>query len=92
MERLKVIFLIILLNLYVCSIYASEENIKNGNSLEIKILDKVNSQNSSLLLKIGEEKKFQNLMIKALRCNNSKFDENEINIFTDSECQIIKSR
>ena len=28
-----------------------------------------------MLLKIGEEKKFQNLMIKALRCNNSKFDD-----------------
>ena len=75
MERLKIFFLIIICNIYVCSISVSEENIKNGNSLEIKILDKVNSKNSSLLLKIGEEKKFQNLMIKALRCNNSKFDD-----------------
>ena len=78
MERLKIIFLIIICNIYVCSISLSEESIKNGNSLEIKILDKVNSKNSSLLLKIGEEKKFQNLMIKALRCNNSKFDDTPV--------------
>ena len=47
-----------------------------GKFLEIKILDKVSSKNSTLNLKIGEEKKFQNLIIKSLKCKNSEFDDN----------------
>ena len=46
-----------------------------GKFVEIKILDKVNSQNSSLKLKIGEEIIFKNLKIKALVCKNSEFDD-----------------
>ena len=46
-----------------------------GKFLEIKILDKVSSKNSTLNLKIGEEKKFQNLIIKSLKCKNSEFDD-----------------
>ncbi|MDA7552139.1 DUF2155 domain-containing protein [Candidatus Pelagibacter sp.] len=44
--------------------------------IEIKILDKVSSKNTKLVLKIGEEKKFQDLMIKSLKCKNSEFDDN----------------
>tara|TARA_Y100000590_G_scaffold447975_1_gene583986 strand:+ start:812 stop:1219 length:408 start_codon:yes stop_codon:yes gene_type:complete len=47
-----------------------------GKFLEIKILDKVSSKNTTLNLKIGEEKKFQNLVIKSLKCKNSEFDDN----------------
>ena len=47
-----------------------------GKFVEIKILDKVNSKNSTLVLKIGEEQKFKNLSIKALKCKNSEFDDN----------------
>ena len=47
-----------------------------GKFVEIKILDKVNSQNSTITLKIGEEKKFKNLLIKTLKCKNSEFDDN----------------
>ena len=43
--------------------------------VEINILDKVSSKNTMLNLKIGEEKKFQNLIIKVLKCENSKFDD-----------------
>ena len=39
-------------------------------------MDKVNSKNSTLVLKIGEEQKFKNLSIKALKCKNSEFDDN----------------
>ena len=46
-----------------------------GKFLEIKILDKVSSKNTTLNLKIGEEKKFQNLIIKSLKCKNSEFDD-----------------
>ena len=47
-----------------------------GQFIEIKILDKVSSKNSLLKLKIGEEKKFKNILIKSLKCKNSEFDDN----------------
>jgi len=47
-----------------------------GQFIEIKILDRVSSKNSLLKLKIGEEKKFKNLLIKSLKCKNSEFDDN----------------
>ena len=50
----------------------SEESSKflEGNFIEIKILDKVSSKNSLLKIKIGEEKRFKNLIIKSLKCKN----------------------
>ena len=48
----------------------------NEQFIEIKILDKVSSKTNLLKLKIGVEKKFQNLLIKASRCKNSEFDDN----------------
>ena len=47
-----------------------------GKFIEINILDKVNSQSSSLKFKIGDEITFKNLKIKALVCKNSEFDDN----------------
>tara|TARA_B110000444_G_scaffold231032_1_gene238694 strand:- start:53 stop:466 length:414 start_codon:yes stop_codon:yes gene_type:complete len=44
--------------------------------VEIKVLDKVSSKTNLLKLKIGEELKFQNLLIKSLKCKNSEFDDN----------------
>ena len=63
-------------------IYSSNGNsLKNsesleGNFIEIKILDKVSSKNNVLKIKIGEEQKFKNLLIKSLKCKNSEFDDN----------------
>ena len=48
----------------------------DGQFIEIKILDKVSSKTNLLKLKICEEKKFQNLSIKSLKCKNSEFDDN----------------
>ncbi|MDB9739290.1 DUF2155 domain-containing protein [Candidatus Pelagibacter sp.] len=47
-----------------------------GKFIEIKILDKVSSKTDLLKLKNGEEIKFQNLLIKSLKCKNSEFDDN----------------
>jgi hypothetical protein len=44
--------------------------------IEIKILDKVSSKSNLLKLKIGEEQKYKNLLIKSLKCKNSEFDDN----------------
>jgi hypothetical protein len=48
----------------------------NNNFIEMKILDKVSSKTNFLKLKIGEQIKFQNLLIKSLKCKNSEFDDN----------------
>ena len=53
----------------------AQENIYE-KFIEIKILDKVSSKTNLLKLKIGEEKKFQNLLIKSFKCKNSEFDDN----------------
>ena len=70
-----ILFYFFLINL-IFSVTANE-NISNleGEFIEIKILDKVSSKNSLLKLKINEEKKFKNLLIKSLRCKNSEFDD-----------------
>jgi len=43
---------------------------------DIKILDKISSKNTLLKLKNGETKKFNDLLIKSLKCQNSEFDDN----------------
>ena len=68
--------------IFIFIIYSSNGNsLKNlesleGNFIEIKILDKVSSKNNVLKIKIGEEQKFKNLLIKFLKCKNSEFDDN----------------
>ena len=53
---------------------SSEKNL-DGNFLEIKVLDKVSSKSYTLNIRIGEEKIFKNILIKALKCQNSEFDD-----------------
>ena len=65
----KILFLIIL------SFETSFSDENNSIFVEINILDKVSSKNTILKLKLGEEKKYQNLSIKVLKCENSKFDD-----------------
>ena len=67
-----IIFLFFLIN--IPSTNALESS--NGKFIEIKILDKVSSKTNLLKLSIGVEKKFQNLLIKSLKCKNSEFDDN----------------
>ena len=54
----------------------SNANILEGNHTDIKILDKISSKNTLLKLRNGESKKFNNLLIKSLKCKNSEFDDN----------------
>ena len=65
-------FLFFLINIPLINALESSE----GKFIEIKILDKVSSKTNLLKLTIGEEKKFQNLLIKTLKCKNSEFDDN----------------
>ena len=71
---------LIFLNLCLfCSILNADSNLKfvnEGYYMQIQILDKVSSKNTKLEIKLGEEKKFKNLLIKFLKCKNSEFDDN----------------
>ena len=58
------------------SISNSQENSTlEGKFVELKILDKVSSKNTTLKLEIDTEQKFQKLSIKVLKCKNSEFDD-----------------
>ena len=56
-----IIFLILFINI---SFLKLKKLIKKNILVEINVLDKVSSKNTILKLKIGEEKKFQNLLLK----------------------------
>ena len=73
----KANFILILFHFFLINILSTVNAIENseGKFIEIKILDKVSSKTNLLKLTIGEEKKFQNLLIKSLKCKNSEFDD-----------------
>ena len=73
----KINYLIFLVFFLITNIFPvlALENME-GQFIEIKILDKVSSKSNLLKLKIGEEKKYKDLLIKSLKCKNSKFDDN----------------
>ena len=71
------LFIIVIFIFYSSNLNSLENSESlEGNFIEIKILDKVSSKNSVLKIKIGEEQKFKNLLIKSLKCKNSEFDDN----------------
>jgi len=72
--NLFIIFIFIFYSSNVSSLENSES--LEGKFIEIQILDKVSSKNNVLTIKIGEEQKFKNLLIKSLKCKNSEFDDN----------------
>ena len=74
----KINFILILFYFFLISIPSTGNTSEslNGKFINIKILDKVSSKTNLLKLKIGKEKKFQNLLIKSLKCKNSEFDDN----------------
>ena len=73
----KVNFLLILICFFLTVSTLAVKALENfeGQFIEIKILDKVSSKTNLLKLAIGKEKKFQNLLIKSLKCKNSEFDD-----------------
>ena len=70
------LFIILTFIIYTSNLNSLENSESlEGNFIEIKILDKVSSKNNVLKIKIGEEQKFKNLLIKSLKCKNSEFDD-----------------
>ena len=62
--------------IFLFSLFSFKSFANNINFVEIKILDKVSSKTSKLTLDINKETKFENLIIKVLKCKNSEFDDN----------------
>ena len=73
-RNIKVGLIKILFLLSLISSGNSETNLE-GNFTEIKILNKISSKNVSLELKNNEEKIFDDLIIKSIKCKNSEFDD-----------------
>ncbi len=76
MERIIKIFIFIFLLNSLLINFSKASNDSPIKFVEIKILDKVSSVNSKLTLEVGNEVKFENLLIKTLKCKNSEFDDN----------------
>ena len=85
--------LLILFAVSISSVKATEKpELLEGKFVDIKILDKVSSKNKLLKIEIGKEKKFKDLLIKALKCKNSEFDDNpEITAFLQVKDQNNKN-
>ena len=73
-RNIKVGLIKILFLLSLISPGSSDTNLE-GNFTEIKILNKISSKNVSLELKNNEEKIFDDLIIKSIKCKNSEFDD-----------------
>ena len=73
-RNIKVGLIKILFLLSLISPGNSETN-SEGNFTEIKILNKISSKNVSLELNNKEEKVFDDLIIKSIKCKNSEFDD-----------------
>ena len=68
-------FLFILIFLLIPLRLFAEDNLL-GSYTDIKVLDKISSKNILIKLKNGENKRHKDLIIKSVKCKNSKFDDN----------------
>ena len=76
-DKKKIIFFLFFFIFFSFNSNSNEaKKTKDVNFVEIKILDKISSKNIELDIKINEEKQYENLMIKILKCKNSEFDDN----------------
>ena len=53
----------------------ADDSIKNTHT-NIKVLDKISSKNTLVILENGIEFKHKDLLIKSMKCVNSEFDDN----------------
>ena len=73
----KFLYLILIITINFLTIFAySEDEIYFGKKVDVQILDKLSSKNKLVKINIGEEFIFKNLVLKVLKCKNSKFDDN----------------
>tara|TARA_B100001057_G_scaffold338484_1_gene339255 strand:+ start:481 stop:888 length:408 start_codon:yes stop_codon:yes gene_type:complete len=86
---------LIILNLFIILLVSLNFSLAGdleGNYTNIKVLDKISSKNTLIKLKNGEEIKYKDLLIKSLKCKNSKFDDNpEITAYIQAKDLTIKN-
>ncbi len=73
--KIKIYFLLYIISQFLNSNLYSDTKKNSEIFADLNVLDKVSSKSSNITLKIGEETEFQNLLIKVLKCFNSKFDD-----------------
>mgnify|MGYP001444273008 FL=1 len=49
---------------------------QEGNTTDLKVLDKISSKNELIMLKNGDELIYKDLSIKSMKCTNSELDDN----------------
>ena len=74
--KIKIFLLSFILIQFLTVKGLADKLVNFGEYVDIKILDKLSSKNKSLQLKVGEDYVFKNLILKVLKCKNSKFDDN----------------
>ena len=72
----SLIFLSILFLFLIFPIKLNSESDLEGNFTSIKILDKISSKNILIKLKNKNDTRYKDLLIKSIKCKNSKFDDN----------------
>ena len=75
--KVKLKFLLFILFLF----FNFYNNLSSNSDLEgviteIKVLDKISSKNVLVKLKNGDETRHKDLLIRSMKCRNSKFDDN----------------
>ena len=73
--ELKLLFFVFFLSFNFYNNLSSNSDLE-GIITEIKVLDKISSKNVLVKLKNGDETKHKDLLIKSMKCRNSKFDDN----------------
>ena len=73
--KVNLVFIILLISQFSFFNAFSQEDQLNEQYAELNILDKVSSKTTSVIIEIGDEFIFQNLLINVLKCQNSKFDD-----------------
>ena len=73
--KVNLVFIVLLISQFSFFNAFSQEDQLNEQYAELNILDKVSSKTTSVIIEIGDEFIFQNLLINVLKCQNSKFDD-----------------
>ena len=73
--KIKIFYILLIFSSLINPNYADDKKLE-GKFIQLKILDKVSSKNTTFQIEIGQEEKFQNLLLKAMKCKNSEFDDN----------------
>ena len=71
--RLKILLILFLSFFTSFKLYSSTD--LEGIYTSIKVLDKISSKNTLIKLKNGESLNYKDLLIKSIKCKNSKFDD-----------------